>query len=252
MEIQTKKRVVVKLGSSLTISANQFNTKLLRNLAKQIKTLKQKGFEILLVCSGAVACGQNAIGFRKSVNKAEKQASAAVGQAVLITKLTTIFKKEGLTIGQLLFNKHCLGGNRQRQLIHGVFEKLIKKGVLPVINENDAISLNCFRGNDYLAAEIMQITGGEKLVILTNVEGLEGGNSVIHQISRIGNHIEEFVKNETSENGIGGMRSKLAVAKLLTSQGREVVVASGFVKGVLKRILIKNRLVGTRFLAQGV
>ena len=240
-------KVVIKLGSSLIITSNQINCELLKKLARQIKILKQNGFSILLVCSGAVALGKILVGQNNENTKIEKQALAAIGQAYLIKHLINFFSNQGLTISQLLFNKSDLKTKQQQILIKKVLNHLLNKDIIPLINENDAINLNCFQGNDYLASEITKIVSSQKLILLTNVDGLIGKKKVIKQVNKVDNNIQSLITKQISNNGFGGMKDKLIIAKDLINRNKEVIVASGFQDNNLLKILINQEQIGTRF-----
>ena len=247
------KRVVVKLGSS-QIADNNFKPKLrqLAQLAKQAKTLRQRGIEVVFVSSGAIALGMGLLGQKKRPSQlAALQARAAIGQAALMKLWADVLKKVGLKCAQVLLTWDDFD-NRARFLnAKGTMEAILKEGVVPVINENDTTATEEIRfgDNDKLSALVASLIHADLLVILSDVQGLYDANKkIFEQIEDITSEIEGFAGGTKNIHlARGGMKAKIDAVKVATHARISCVITAGDTKDVLVRIIDGERI-GTLFI----
>ncbi|WZO99738.1 glutamate 5-kinase [Isosphaeraceae bacterium EP7] len=252
---------VVKVGTSvLTGTDGRLDPARIAQLSDEICAVTATGRKVALVSSGAVGAGMGRLGLRKRPdNLPQLQAAAAVGQADLIRAYDENFRRHGRQAAQLLLT-HEDFDNRPRYLnMRNTLTALFEFGAIPVINENDTISVDeiKFGDNDRLAAMVTNLIQAPLLVILSVVDGLckvdpgSGGiGDVIPLIMNLDDMTLGFAGTSTSALGTGGMRSKLQSARLVTRAGGSVIIASGKKDKPLTRIL-NGEPAGTLFLAQG-
>ncbi|GIP25688.1 glutamate 5-kinase [Paenibacillus sp. J23TS9] len=228
-------RVVVKIGSSsLTSVEGGLSRDAVAFFASEIAALKQAGCEILLVTSGAVAAGFRAIGysFRPKLLH-EKQAAAAVGQALLMQAYQEVFASHGITTAQILLTRTDFGNRKRMNNAGMTIEELLKQGSIPIINENDTVSIDelKFGDNDTLSALVANLVKAQQLLILTDMDGLYTGDPRKHPNAVRFEHVEEITEEiysiaggAGSSVGTGGMRSKIDAAKIATRGGVPVFV----------------------------
>jgi len=227
------KRIVIKLGSQTIGSDNGIDEEFIKNLAKQIRILKEQGKEVLIVSSGAVLAGLIKLGQKeKPKTITEKQALASVGQAYLIQIYDKIFSENGLYIGQILLTIEGLRERKRYILAQNTINKLLEMGIVPIINENDTVGVEeiLFGDNDFLSAHVSVLANANLLIILSTAGGLYTGepnspnSELIKEIKNIDDVIS-FAKSSKSKYGSGGMRSKLEASRIATSHGIPVVIA---------------------------
>lgn len=233
------RRVVVKIGTRvITQCMGRPDMPQLRSLVGQIAELRRQGMEVVVVSSGAVGAGMEALGIRERPQAvSDQQMCAAVGQARLMGHYTRLFMRYKIRIGQALltyddFEHRVRNANAKRTLEH-----LLRAGVVPVINENDVVAdaeLQAgltFGDNDYLAALVSRLIRADLLVILSTVDGVLRGNGSgrrrIPCIDKLGPEIFKLVNPGASALSRGGMESKLKAAKLATEAGSSVVICNG-------------------------
>lgn len=245
------KTLVVKIGTSLLSGERPFDGVLLEKIVKDLAELKrERDINILIVSSGAIGCGMNALGLTTRPKVLPlKQAAAAVGQATLMHYYETLFRHYGeeLKTAQVLLTAADLD-NRQsylnvRNTIHTLFE--LKK-VIPIVNENDSIATEeiKFGDNDTLAAKISGKIDADLLIILSDVDGLFDTNPaknpnarLIERVEDVTDAIESLAGDTTVETSIGGMKTKLAAVKIACAAGLPVVIANGRRPHVVRDIL---------------
>ena len=229
-------RVVVKLGTGvLTDSQKQPDPAQLAQLVAQIAALRQSGHQVVVVTSGAVGAGMGALGYKSRPNHlAEKQACAAIGQSRLMAVYDQLFAKHGLVVAQVLLTHDDLEHHERHLNARNTLVTLLELGVVPIINENDAVSFTeiKFGDNDKLSALVAALLPADLLVILTTVdgviEGFGGANPrTIPVIEQIDATIEALAGGTTSETAVGGMKSKVDAAKIAVRSGIPLVIASG-------------------------
>ena len=244
--LKTAARLVVKLGTGvLTDSRKQPDPAQLEQLVAQVAALQKAGKEIVLVTSGAVGAGMGALGYEKRPGElAELQACAAVGQPRLMAMYTELFARHGLPVAQVLLTHDDLEHHERHLNARNTLVTLLGRGVVPIINENDAISFTeiKFGDNDKLSALVAALLPADLLVILTTVDGVienfgKANPKTISKIEHIEDRIEKLAGGTDSETAVGGMASKIQAAKIVVRSGIPLVIASGKKKQVLAKIL---------------
>jgi len=253
------RRIVVKIGSSLLVDAinSELHAKWLNTLADDVATLRKEGKDIIVVSSGAIALGRNALKLPKGPLKLEdSQAAAAVGQIDLAHAYEAAFRERGLVAAQVLLT---LGDTEQRQRYlnaRNTMNTLLKLGAVPVVNENDTVATSEIRygDNDRLAARVASMMSADCLVLLSDVDGFytapPGSRADAHRLDEVREitpEIEAMAGDVGSELSRGGMVTKIEAAKISVSGGTHMVIASGRVLNPL-RTLAKTG-VATWFLA---
>lgn len=244
--LKSAARLVVKLGTGvLTDSRKQIDPAQLEQLVAQIATQRKAGKEIVLVTSGAVGAGMGALGYDKRPTElAEQQACAAVGQSRLMATYAELFAKHDLHVAQVLLTHDDLEHHERHLNARNTLVTLLDHGVVPIINENDAVSFTeiKFGDNDKLSALVASLLPADLLVILTTVDGVvenfgKANPKTISVIEKIDSEVETMAGGTTSETAVGGMRSKVEAAKIVVRSGIPLVIASGKKKNVLAKIL---------------
>jgi glutamate 5-kinase len=251
-------RIVVKLGTGvLTDRRKQIDPAQLGQLAAQIAAARASGKEVVIVSSGAVGAGMGLLGYEKRPTElAELQACAAVGQPRLMAHYTEHFAKHNLHVAEVLLTHDDLEHHERHLNARNTLVTLLGRGVIPVINENDAVSLAelKFGDNDRLSALVASLLPADLLVILTTVDGVlenfgKANPKTISVIERIDEAIEKLAGGTSSETAVGGMKSKIEAAKIvIRSGGIPLVIASGKKTDVLEKILA-GKDEGTLFVA---
>ncbi len=243
------KRIVVKIGSrALCADGGRYGL-----VAAQITTQVKAGRRVVLVSSGAVAVGRERLGFTERPKKvARLQAAAAAGQSLLMRAYEDAFEALGIHVAQVLLT-HDAVSDRDRYLhARNAIDELLKLGVVPIINENDTVSVEelCFGDNDQLAAMVCTLVGADLLVLLSDVEGiLDDKNERISLVADVSD-IEHFVKPPEDDLGLGGMQSKVEAARRATLHGLPVVVGPAASADFLAS-LMNGEDVGTLLLPHG-
>lgn len=255
------KRIVVKVGSSsLTDEQGRLSVEKMKRIVDQIAGLEEAGHgQVILVSSGAVAAGLGRLGWpRPNITIPEKQAAAAVGQGLLIETYGKLFAEHRITIAQLLLTRSDIEDRKRFIHIRNTAETLLQHGVLPVVNENDTVAVEEIRfgDNDTLAGLVALVANADLLILLTDIDGLYTENPKtnpnaerIQNVWEITRELEEMAGGSGSAVGTGGMRTKVAAARIATDSGIDVVVASSATSDVLLRIA-SEEAVGTRFHAK--
>jgi glutamate 5-kinase len=256
--IKSAARLVVKLGTGvLTDSRKQIDPAQLEQLVTQVADLRKSGKEIVLVTSGAVGAGMGALGYeRRPSELAELQACAAIGQTRLMAIYAGLFAKHDLHVAQVLLTHEDLEHHERHLNARNTLVTLLDHDVVPIINENDAVSFTeiKFGDNDKLSALVASLLPADLLVILTTVDGVienfsKANPKTISVIEQIDATIEKLAGGTTSETAIGGMASKVQAAKIVVRSGIPLVIASGKKKNVLAKVLAGEDE-GTLFVAQ--
>ncbi|MGA8943640.1 MAG: glutamate 5-kinase [Thermoactinomyces sp.] len=254
------KRIVVKVGSSsLTERNGNLCEHKMKEIIRQITYLRQQGIEVILVSSGAVAAGLGQLGLNPGcITVPEKQAAAAVGQGALIDTYQKYFQQQGISVAQLLLTRLDLEDRKRFIHIRNTLETLLKKGVIPIVNENDTVAVEEIRvgDNDTLSSLVAIVAEANLLVMLTDIDGLytedprkDPRAKKIDEVRSITQELEKIAGDPGSVVGTGGMRTKLIAAKIAVRSGIEVVIASSTEPEVLKKIL-RGEKAGTHFFPQ--
>jgi glutamate 5-kinase len=256
------KRIVVKIGSQVLCDPEgALNQQVLSGLVSQLASLHNDGWQVLLVSSGAVAAGSGLTSERLqriSDPVARKQVMAATGQVRLMETYRELFEQHGLPIAQVLATKSDFQTRRHYLNMRGCIEALLTTGIVPVINENDVVSVTelMFTDNDELAGLLAGMVNAELLCLLSTVPGVYDGDpddaetQCIKRWDDERHQIEDVVSRGTSALGRGGMHNKLAIARKVAKLGIEVVIADGTDAQIMGKILGDHKT-GTRFPAIG-
>lgn len=229
MNLWEVQRVVFKIGSSsLNHPEGGIDDFAIEEIVNVISVLKEKGVECILVTSGAVAAGMGKLGsLSRPRDLAGKQAVSAVGQGVLIEKYARNLEAHGLVGAQLLLSRIDLADASRYQNARNTLERILRLGVVPIINENDTVAVEelCFGDNDTLSALVAGLVRSDLLIILTDVDGLYTSNpkhnplaQLIKEVKEIST-VEYMASGAGSEIGTGGMVTKLKAAKIATHFG---------------------------------
>ncbi|TAL02049.1 MAG: glutamate 5-kinase [Verrucomicrobia bacterium] len=251
-------RIVVKLGTGvLTDSRKQLDPAQLEQIVAQVAALRAAGKEVVVVTSGAVGAGMGALGYdARPTNLAEKQACAAVGQSRLMSTYEKLFAKHNLVVAQVLLTHDDLEHHERHLNARNTLVTLLGRGVVPIINENDAVSFTEIKvgDNDTLSALVASLLPADLLVILTTVDGVvenfgKADPRTISVIEQIDERVEKMAGGTTSTTAVGGMATKIQAAKIVVRSGIPLVIASGKKKNVLAQVLAGEDE-GTLFVAQ--
>ncbi|HDH01199.1 MAG TPA: glutamate 5-kinase [Nitrospirae bacterium] len=250
------KRLVIKIGSNILASAEQgLNTRRLRAITKDISEVADKGYQVAMVSSGAIAAGLKKLGLREKPHDIRlQQAAAAIGQSSLMWAYEHHFSEFNKKVAQVLLTRDDIA-NRLRYInAKNTLFTLMSYNVIPIINENDPVAVDeiKFGDNDMLAALTAGLIEADMLVILSDVDGLYSkdpgrkGAKIIKSVDKITPDIEKIAGGKGSAVGTGGMYSKLLAAKQTTDYGIPVVIMNGKKSGLLPG-LIEGKKIGTYF-----
>lgn len=245
-----KKRIVVKIGSSSLThkETGALNMTKLEVLVRELTDLHNMGKEVVLVSSGAIAVGRQALGFSERPAKTEeKQACASVGQARLMMIYQKLFSEYNQLCSQILMTKSTIVNNLNRHNAFNTFQELLKMGVIPIVNENDTVSTYeiHFGDNDTLSAIVASLVEADLLILLSDIDGLytDDPNTnpearFVDTVEHLDTHLLEMGKSTSSSSvGTGGMASKLNAAKLAGASGCDMVIANGKDFHVIHKII---------------
>lgn len=240
------KRLVVKVGSGVLTRDLGVNTDIISSLARQISAQMDQKREVILVSSGAVACGIKKIGLPRRPDKMpEKQAAAAIGQAGLILEYEKAFSRYGKKVAQILLTANDLSNRKRFLNARNTMNTLLSWGVLPIINENDTVAVEeiKFGDNDSLSARVALLLAADLLINLTDIDGLYDKDPRVHedaqritQVTRITKHMEELASGIPGAVGTGGMLTKIKAARKMTAAGVPMIIASGKDAAVLEDV----------------
>jgi len=247
----SKKRIVVKIGSSsLTNEKGEIDQEKLQDHVEAIAALKKANHEVILVSSGAVAAGFQRLGYSsRPVTLKGKQAAAAVGQSLLIQNYIEKFNAYRITSAQLLLTRGDFSNQERYKNAYATMEELLERGILPIINENDTVSVAelTFGDNDMLSALVSGFTHADQLIILTDINGIYNGNPKLNPNAKKYEYLDNIpdamigaTDTSGSKVGTGGMKSKLMAAKTAISLGVPVFVGFGYGPRKLLNVLNGN------------
>ncbi len=251
--LQNARRVVLKLGSRLLTSGiGKLNVDRINALCAQIVFLRNKGVEVIIVSSGAIALGMGKLKFKKRpTDLATLQACAAIGQSILIETWQSGFDPHDLTAAQLLLTREDLRARERHIAVKNSFDKLLSLGIVPIVNENDSVSTEeiKFGDNDVLSALVASLVKADMLIILGLAPGLidhKGSGKVVPVVDKIDSNIKAMAGDTKSETATGGMRSKVEAAKITSHSGCGVYIGSGRNPNVFADLL-QGKAKGTFF-----
>ena len=254
------RRLVVKVGSALiTNNGNGLDLSAIASWARQIALLREQGREVILVSSGAVACGVQRLGWgRRPKTVHEKQAAAAVGQAGLVEVYEAAFSKHGLHTAQILLTHDDLADRKRYLNARATLNTLLGLGVIPIINENDTVITDeiKFGDNDTLGALVANLLEADALIILTDQNGLYTADprkdptaTLIQEACAGDPALEAMAGGAGSRVGTGGMITKVIAAKRAARSGADTVIASGHEADPILRLAAGEAL-GTLLVSQ--
>ena len=236
------KRIVVKIGSNvLTRRDGKLDVTRMSALVDQIAWLRSQGIEVILVSSGAVACGRRELTVDHSLDSVEqRQLFSALGQAKLIGLYYDLFREYHIHVGQVLTMKENFQPGEQYRNQRACMTVMLENDVLPIVNENDTVSVTelMFTDNDELSGLIAQMMEADTLVLLSNIDGIYTGrpdDPASRLISEVapGTDLSEYIQTEKSSAGRGGMQSKYATASKVQQAGISVIIANGKRENIL-------------------
>nr|WP_249219869.1 glutamate 5-kinase [Bacillus licheniformis] len=246
-----KQRIVIKIGSSsLTNSKGSIDEEKINDHVRAIAALKKEGHEVIFISSGAVAAGFLQLGYpARPVTLKGKQAAAAVGQSLLMQTYIEHFADHDIKPAQILLTRNDFAKRERYRNAYATIMELIERGLVPIINENDSVSVEelTFGDNDMLSALVSGLIHADKLIILTDINGLYDSNPAEHPDARRFDYIPEITDellgcaaSAGSKVGTGGMKSKLLAAKTALSLGVNVFIGAGEGDDKLIQILKGN------------
>lgn len=256
------KRIVVKVGTStLTNELGKTNLHIFDKLACVLSDLSNSGYSVILVSSGAIAVGTQKLGMKERPSDMRtKQAAAAVGQCRIMFWYDKFFGDYDKTISQILLNAEDIRDEEKKQNLTNTFDSLLEMGVIPIVNENDSVSYSeieseerLFGDNDMLSAVVAVLCKAQKLIILSDIDGLFNKDprfftdaQLISQVHEIDESTFSAAGGAGSRRGTGGMKTKLKAALLATSNGTDVFITNGKHPENIYGIL-DGQSIGTKF-----
>ena len=254
-------RAVVKIGSGVLTARNGLNRRVLRGLADDVCALREKGIEVILVSSGAIASGLKKIGMAKRPESiSQQQAVAAIGQSSLMRAWEKAFDRHGQKVAQILITRDDLNHRGRYLNARNTIFTLLSWRIIPIINENDTVVVDeiKFGDNDNLSAMITNLTESLLLINLTDIDGLfdkdpriDKGACLIPQVEKIDSDILRRAGSIPGFLGTGGMASKVKAAHKVSRGGVPTIIVNGLKPGILKDVF-NGRSVGTLFIPQDI
>lgn len=253
-----EKRIAIKIGSNvLTAKEGGLDLDRIKQLVSQVSKLRRQGYDVIMISSGAVAAGRALISDDKLDAVSARQLFSAIGQAKLINHYHDFFEEEGLVCGQVLTTKESLSTRSYYLNQRHCIEVMLQHGVIPIVNENDTISVTelMFTDNDELSGMVATMMDAEKLIILSNIDGIYDGNpsdsnsSVIREVFPGKRDLSNYIQTSKSTYGRGGMQTKTNIASKVADEGLEVIIANGKKDDILLKLLLSQEdIICTRFL----
>lgn len=256
-----KKLFIIKIGtSSLTAKGGDIDREKIQNIVRQVSDVRDMGHDAVIVTSGSIAAGFRALGYtNRPTSVAAKQASAAVGQGLLMEEYTRFFADRGYVTAQILLTRGDFTDKRRYKNAFSAIEILLSRGAIPIINENDTIAVEELHvgDNDTLSAQVAAMLHADLLVLMTDTDGLYTKNPSkyddaehIPVVERITPEIESYAGGAGSANGTGGMITKVKGASLATRAGVPVLICSSKHENVIVNAVLGTAK-GTLFKADG-
>ena len=256
-------KTVIKVGTStLTYENGKINYRRIEALCKVLADLQNSGEDIMLVSSGAIGVGMGKTGLEKRPSETKKkQALAAIGQCELMFMYDKIFGEYNHSVAQILLTADAVETEKKRSNINNTIDELLSMGIIPIINENDTVSTdeldgNNFGDNDMLSAIVSHIINADRLVILTDIDGLYDSNPRVNEnakkldvVTKINKSVLDMAAGTGSNRGTGGMITKLQAADYATKRGIEVHVMNGNDPKLIYEVF-EGKTPGTKFIAQ--
>lgn len=261
-DFSNAKRIVVKIGTNVLTKKNRIDSDYIMNIAKQVSSLVKKGKKVILVSSGAIGFGSMQMGMKKKSRDIKvNQALAAIGQRILMNEYAKAFSKYSIEVAQILLTYDVISERKTYLNLKNSVEELLKMNVVPIINENDVVSIDeigtRFGDNDRLSALVASKIDANLLVLLSDIAGLYTDNpkknknaKKVEVVTKITSEIEKFAGKSGSLFAVGGMSAKINAAKIAIDAGCSMIITDGRVNNVISKI-ISGEEIGTLFLAKG-
>ena len=255
-----KKRIVVKVGTNvMTNRNNRIVGPILKNLVRQIAYLYERDIITVLVSSGSAIAGKEVLGDCNATDKTtRRQVFSSVGQPRLMRHYYSMFHDFGMRCAQVLATKRDFAEGEYRNNMINCYEALLKEGIIPIANEDDAVSLemSMFSDNDELASLVAELVDADMLIMLTDIDGLFTGNpnddtsELLNKVS-VGQNVEKYVQesDKGEGEGRGGMKSKLRIAKATAKKKIPTYIANGKEEDIIIEIVNGDK-VGTKFVSE--
>ena len=270
--LTSARRIVVKVGTRVLVNrSGRPDPSRMAALVEQIVRLRRDGREVILVSSGAIGAGIEALGLkRRPADLPGLQMAAAVGQSRLVAQYAELFRKKRCTVGQVLLTHADLKDRTRHLNARNTMMALLRRGVIPIVNENDVVAVDeiRFSDNDHLASLVTLLCDAELLILLTTVDGIRAPVAKVKktqssrtaqkgarkqavrtrrlsQIEKVTEEIHRLVWNEKHGLSLGGMKLKLEAAETAIRAGAAVVIADGRKRDILPDIVIEGRDTGT-------
>lgn len=229
---QKAKRWVIKVGTSVLTDEQELKVSRhgVQSVATEVVSLWRHKKEALLVTSGAIGIGMGVLELKSRPQELAKlQAAAATGQGKLMQWYTSRMEEEGFHAAQVLLTRADLEDRQRRANVKATLETLLKAGIVPIINENDTVSTEEIRygDNDLLSAHVAALVEADLLLILTDVDHLQGPAGPLHQVAEITPELERAARGTTKSSSTGGMRTKLEAARIAMAHGIPMAVMNG-------------------------
>jgi glutamate 5-kinase len=252
-------RIAIKVGSNvITQEDGSLNDSRILRIVEDVAVLYKQGIEVILISSGAVAAGRSGVSPSKKTNVvAAKQIWAAIGQVKLMSSYQFLFGKYGIQAGQLLATKESFRDRRHYLNMKNCISAMMENNVLPIVNENDAISINelMFTDNDELSGLISSMMDCKSLIILSNVDGVFKGipgkkeSELITRIDEKSEDLDRYITSSKSGFGRGGMFTKCSIGRKISAQGIDVFIANGTRDSIISDIVRRKDVPYTHFVA---
>lgn len=253
------KKIVIKVGSNvLTATEGSLDVQIIEKLVSQLVQIKQKKIDVILISSGAVASGRSIVTLTKKADSvASRQVLASVGQVKLLHTYYDFFMQKNIICSQVLVTKEDFRDKTHYFNMRNCFEALLEQNVLPIVNENDVVSVSelMFTDNDELAGLIATMLNADALIILSNVDGIYNGNpkdvdsKIIPLVDEKSIDFSKYISTEKSNFGRGGMLTKCNIARKVAKSGISVHIANGKRENILTDLLASSLgAIGTTFL----
>ncbi|SMP64465.1 glutamate 5-kinase [Sphaerochaeta associata] len=248
-ELQDVKRIVLKVGTNLLSSKDGIDELCIDSIVEQIALLMQKNYQVLLVTSGAIGMGAKELHLKGPVKQvAMRQACASIGQLLLMSSYRRAFKKHGLVCSQILLTRKDLNNRHTYVNLRNSVFTLLELGVIPIFNENDVVSTaeigSAFGDNDRMSAMVASKIDADLLIILTDIPGLytadpkkDSKAELLSEIEVLDEDILAYAGGAGSTYSTGGMKTKLLAAKIAAVAGCATIIASGYEKNALLRLM---------------
>ena len=253
--LKAARRIVLKAGTSiLTSPKGFFSRRAIARLGKEILSLIHSGHEVVLVSSGAIACGMKTLGLKRRPAELKKlQACAAIGQGKLMHAYEEFFSKQGIHTAQILLTRDVLEERVRFLNAKRTLAELFSLGILPIVNENDTVATEeiAFGDNDLLSVGVAHLAQGDLLVLLSDVDGFYLGDGTRIRVVEEWRQLEKLsthLRDKKKEISVGGMKAKLEAARLAMQSGIHLLLVNGHKAKVLEKV-IRGEDVGTLFAA---